>query len=275
MIHFRDTVQQNSDGRYEVSLPWKKDHALLPNNYELAYKRLDTTYKKLDKTRYREKYQQVFGEWVEEGVIEEVSCEEMSLQESHYLPHVQLLQAKSRITPMKKITIPLLELMGATIEAGLFDSVSQALKPEIESINSYFWTDSSTVLTWIKRQEQWSVFVNNRIVEIRRLTPPENWFHVPGNQNPADILSRGCGPRQLWKSEWWLGPTWLKKSKEDWPKSFGSVNEEEVEKEKRKIVVSASNIEFKSTITLLATRISKFSKIVKSLSMDITLSAES
>ncbi|GFQ70115.1 uncharacterized protein K02A2.6 [Trichonephila clavata] len=170
-----------------------------------TYKRLDSTYKKLDKTGYREKYQQVFGEWVEEGVIEEVSCD------------------------------------------------------------SYFWTDSSTVLTWIKRQEQWSVFVNNRIVEIRRLTPPENWFHVPGNQNPADILSRGCGPRQLLKSEWWLGPTWLKKSEEDWPKSFGSVNEEEVEKEKRKIVVSASNIEFKSTITLLATRISKFSKIVRVL----------
>ncbi|GFQ64794.1 uncharacterized protein TNCT_89691 [Trichonephila clavata] len=58
--------------------------------------------------------------------------------------NVQLLQAKSRITPMKKITIPRLELMGATIGARLFDSVSQALKPEIENINSYFWTDSST-----------------------------------------------------------------------------------------------------------------------------------
>ncbi|GFR04230.1 DNA-binding protein HEXBP [Trichonephila clavata] len=166
---------------------------------------------------------------------------------------------------MNKITIPRLELMGAPIGARLFDSVSQALKPEIENINSYFWTDSSTVLTWIKRQEQWSVFVNNQIVEIRRLTAPENWFHVPGNQNPADILSRGCGPRQLLKSEWWLGPTLLKKSKEDWPKSFGSVSEEEVEKEKRKNIVSASNIEFKSTVTLLATRISKFSKIVRVL----------
>ncbi|GFR15063.1 hypothetical protein TNCT_364301 [Trichonephila clavata] len=72
MIHFRDTVQQKFRWKVRSKLTLEKDHALLSNNYELAYKRLDSTYKKLDKTGYREKYQQVFGEWVEEGVIEEV-----------------------------------------------------------------------------------------------------------------------------------------------------------------------------------------------------------
>ncbi|GFU56214.1 integrase catalytic domain-containing protein [Trichonephila clavipes] len=64
---------------------------------------------------------------------------------------VQLLQARSRITPMKTITIPRLELMAATIGARLFSSVKHALK--ISNIKTYFWTDSSTVLTWIIRRE--------------------------------------------------------------------------------------------------------------------------
>ncbi|GFX95792.1 uncharacterized protein TNCV_2083721 [Trichonephila clavipes] len=96
---------------------------------------------------------------------------------------VQLLQARSRITPMKTITIPRLELMAATIGARLFSSVKPALK--ISNIKTYFWTDSSTVLTWIIRREQWSVFVANRISEIRKLTTSEDWFHISTDQNPA------------------------------------------------------------------------------------------
>ncbi|GFV92480.1 uncharacterized protein TNCV_3950901 [Trichonephila clavipes] len=121
---------------------------------------------------------------------------------------VQLLQVRSRITPMKTITIPRLELMAATIGARLFSSVKHALK--ISNIKTYFWTDSSTVLTWIIRREQWSVFFANRISEIRKLTTSEDWFHISTDQNPADILSRGCGPKQLQKRKWWQGPDWLK-----------------------------------------------------------------
>ncbi|GFS58725.1 integrase catalytic domain-containing protein [Trichonephila clavipes] len=90
-----------------------------------------------------------------------------------------------------------------------FSSVKHALK--ISNIKTYFWTDSSTVLTWIIRREQWSVFVANRISEIRKLKTSEDWFHISTDQNPADILSRGCGPKQLQKRKWWQGPDWLKK----------------------------------------------------------------
>ncbi|GFV31437.1 uncharacterized protein TNCV_134761 [Trichonephila clavipes] len=98
---------------------------------------------------------------------------------------------------MKTITIPRLELMAATIGARLFSSVKHALK--ISNIKTYFWTDSSTVLMWIIRREQWSVFVANRISEIRKIDNFEDWFHISTDQNPADILSRGCGPKQLHK----------------------------------------------------------------------------
>ncbi|GFY05670.1 uncharacterized protein TNCV_4403371 [Trichonephila clavipes] len=174
---------------------------------------------------------------------------------------VQLLQARSRITPMKTITIPRLELMAATIGARLFSSVKHALK--ISNIKTYFWTDSSTVLTWIIRREQWSVFVANRISEIRKLTTSEDWFHISTDQNPADILSRGCGPKQLQKRKWWQGPDWLKNSKEQWPKSAVNINEKEVEIEKRKSVISANNTEVESISSQLARRFSRFSKMIR------------
>ncbi|GIY47158.1 hypothetical protein CEXT_565241 [Caerostris extrusa] len=166
---------------------------------------------------------------------------------------VQLLQARSRITPMKTITIPRLELMAATIDARLFSSVKQALK--LPNVKAYFWTDSSTVLTWITSREQWSVFVTNRISEIRKLTTSEEWFHIPTDQNPADILSRGCGPKQLQKHKWWQGPAWLKNSKEQWPKSAVNINKKEVETEKRKSVISANNTELESISLQLAKKI--------------------
>jgi len=36
---FLNTIQ-SCDGRYEVPLPWKEQHALLPDNYALAVSRL-------------------------------------------------------------------------------------------------------------------------------------------------------------------------------------------------------------------------------------------
>ncbi|GFT10295.1 pro-Pol polyprotein [Nephila pilipes] len=157
---------------------------------------------------------------------------------------VQLLQARSRIAPLKTITIPRLELMAAVIGARLFSFMKQALK--LPYIKTYFWTDSSTVLTWITRREQWSVFVTNRISEIRKLTTSEDWLHISTDQNPADILSRGCGPKQLQKCKWWQGPAWLQNPKEQWPKSAVNID-----------------AELESISLQLARRFSRFSKMIR------------
>ncbi|GFT64854.1 uncharacterized protein NPIL_82721 [Nephila pilipes] len=173
---------------------------------------------------------------------------------------VQLLQARSRIAPMKTLTIPCLELMVAVIGARLFSSMKQALK--LPYIKTYFWTDSSTVLTWITRREQWSVFVTNRISEIIKLTTSKDWLHISTNQNPADILSRGCGPKQLQKCKWWQEPAWLQNPKEQWPKSAVNIDEKEVEIEKRKSVISANNTELESISFQLARRFSKMIRVM-------------
>ncbi|XP_035213372.1 uncharacterized protein LOC118187295 [Stegodyphus dumicola] len=73
MVHFQETVRQLENGRYEVDMPWKIEHAVLPDNYDLSLKRLESTTKKLEKIGYRERYHEVFNEWLQEGVIERSS----------------------------------------------------------------------------------------------------------------------------------------------------------------------------------------------------------
>jgi len=52
--------------------------------------------------------------------------------------------------------------------------------------------------------------VENRVNEVRRLVPAQYWKHCPGQQNPADIPSRGVTPTELVGSRLWRhGPDWL------------------------------------------------------------------
>ncbi|GFU49227.1 pro-Pol polyprotein [Trichonephila clavipes] len=103
---------------------------------------------------------------------------------------IQLLQAKSRVAPLRKTTVPRLELLACCIGARLAYSMKEAMT--LEHVSSFFWTDSMTVLYWIKNKENWGTFVNNRVKEINQLFTAEMWRHVPGKCNPVDLPSRGC-----------------------------------------------------------------------------------
>ncbi|GFS89838.1 integrase_H2C2 domain-containing protein [Trichonephila clavipes] len=157
--------------------------------------------------------------------------------------HIQLVQSKTKIAPCRKkeTTIARLELLGAAISARLSTTVLK----EFPIDNVYFWTDSTTVLAWLKREEPWGVFVYNRVQEIRKLTPVKAWRHVPGSLNPADCPSRGCSAKQLCSLKWWEGPSWLHLSPQEWPISDVEVdvNEVEVNKERRAMVTSMMNVQ--------------------------------
>jgi len=86
----------------------------------------------------------------------------------------------------------------------------------LKHIPIYCWTDSSTALYWIRGEEPWGTFVNNRVGEIRELTLKEMWRHVPGEMNSDDLPSRGCNAGVLLRSRWWEGPSWLKLDEEAW-----------------------------------------------------------
>ncbi|GFX99537.1 DUF1758 domain-containing protein [Trichonephila clavipes] len=153
----------------------------------------------------------------------------------------QLVQARARVASIKPITIPRLELLACTIGSRLINTTKIDLG--LENVPIYCWSDSVNALYWIKRKENWGTFVNNRVQEIRRLTNPEDWKHIPGILNPADLPSRGCGVVELIASLWWEGPSWLNKPREEWPLSEACPDRAIIDSERKRAVASTINHE--------------------------------
>ena len=128
------------------------------------------------------------------------------------------VSSKTRVAPIKRQTIPRLELLGAVILARLMNTTYLALQPLVSELRSFYWVDSYTTLCWIKNIRPWKQYVQQRIAEIRKLSNKESWRFCPGAINPADIPSRSCsGIDLINKGLWWKGPDFLKNSPETWP----------------------------------------------------------
>ena len=128
---------------------------------------------------------------------------------------VCLISSKTRVAPLKEQTIPRLELLGAVILSRLVSCVCKS--PNL-NYPIHCWTDSLTVLCWVRNNKQWKQYVKNRVEEIRNLTGAECWRFCPGSENPADLPSRSCGGRELVHNQlWWGGPEFLKGAPELWP----------------------------------------------------------
>ncbi|XP_050298577.1 uncharacterized protein LOC126737642 [Anthonomus grandis grandis] len=123
----------------------------------------------------------------------------------------QLITAKSRVAPIREITIPRMELCGALLLSNLVTRVCSILKERFSVDNINLWTDSEIVLAWLNAHpSRFNVFVANRISQIQVLSQDCKWRHIPTADNPADHLSRGFTADQILTSTlWWNGPKFL------------------------------------------------------------------
>ena len=124
---------------------------------------------------------------------------------------VSFIMGKARVAPVKHHTIPKLELMAAITGNRLKDSIMKEHSIHFHKV--YMWSDSTTVIQWIRSSnEKQPTFVANRVAEILDSSTVDQWHHVAGARNPADLATRGLSFDDVANSNWIHGPDWLRQS---------------------------------------------------------------
>ena len=123
----------------------------------------------------------------------------------------RLIMSKSRLAPLKAVSIPRLELLGALIGLRLTRQVCSALKIPTNGVT--YWVDSMNVRYWIQGQSrECKPFITHRVGEILEFSAPNQWRCVPTDVNPADLGTRGLTVEELASADlWWNGPKFLRK----------------------------------------------------------------
>nr|XP_055049230.1 uncharacterized protein LOC129434322 isoform X1 [Misgurnus anguillicaudatus] len=129
----------------------------------------------------------------------------------------KLVMSKSRLAPIKPVSIPRLELLAAVVATELDQHIKSHL--EIPIAKTFFWTDSTIVLQYINNKDsRFQTFIANRIAKIHERSNPCQWRHIDSASNPADDVSRGMTMQEMLSSVRWIsGPHFLQLEEEHWP----------------------------------------------------------
>ena len=131
--------------------------------------------------------------------------------------HISLVTSETKVAPIKRMTIPRLELCGTHLLAQLLDHVKEVFGLSLQ--DAHAWTDSTIAVNWlVSSSRRFKTYVSNHVSHIVDLVGPDHWHHVSGTDTPADCASRGLYPSDLLNHQlWWKGPEWLLLDSSEWP----------------------------------------------------------
>ncbi|XP_055604887.1 uncharacterized protein LOC129753110 [Uranotaenia lowii] len=173
-----------------------------------------------------------------------------------------LVMAKTKVAPLKHCSIPRLELQGAVLGTRVRKFIVEGHSVDIQRV--VFWTDSSTVLAWIRSDHRrYTQFVACRVGEILSSTNVSEWRWVPSKLNIADQATKWSKEPQLHKNdEWFKGPQFLWNEEDSWPqpKKMLTTTEE------LKISSCAHRVIFIPQPVVEFTRFSKWERLLRTIS---------
>lgn len=197
--------------------------------------RINRCYKPVGMENIQNRQLHLFSDGSETGYG---ACAYLRLAGENGEVYCSLLAGKSRLAPMKKTTIPRLELSGAVCASRLCSMIKRELEVMVDQ--TVFWTDSTIVLGYLRNESRrFKTFVGNRVSEIQDLTDIKQWRHVDTRSNPADIASRGIDADDAGSLKKWVhGPDFLLLDESKWPQRVYSPDDisEDDKEVKRNIV---------------------------------------
>ncbi|XP_055589164.1 uncharacterized protein LOC129741453 [Uranotaenia lowii] len=136
------------------------------------------------------------------------------------IPKCAIVAAKTKVAPLKPLSIPRLELQAAVEGSRLTQKLVEALTLPVNQ--RFLWSDSTTVLSWLRSDSRrYHQYVSCRIGEILRVTSINEWRYVPSKLNVADEATKwNAEPNFNPQSRWFVGPDFLLKPEGEWPSKF-------------------------------------------------------
>lgn len=122
----------------------------------------------------------------------------------------RFILAKGRVNPIKssiKLTIPQLELIAAAYSVEVWSKIKSSFS-DYEHIPINYYSDSSVTIDRLSNSPfRQPLFVRNRVQKILKESKAHQWFSVPTEINPADIISRGKSSDKLINNQLWWSNT--------------------------------------------------------------------